>query len=676
MKSIFNTIPKPFSINSSISLSKYFTSNTFKTTSSSFNFNNTQKKNFTVLPEFKIRNSKIYKEIGILAKEEGRKYKLVKELYDKNRDHKESIYLYNSIQERVAFNKQLQLFYQRDKVNVKKMELIRRVTKVKSSELNKIRFCTIAEYEAFKTEIYKTHPHLIQYDFERNLAKLDDPNERIDYIMDNYSTFLGDEFVNYYEHPIPYVDGTEYVLIRRPADMVKRLQLYLEDHVIHRFAPKNFKKEMILKNIFIPDLNEEMFTGEGLSDETDLNEIIQDENIRHLFYLSELLPRIEPKDICKAFDEAFCHKFVTFAYKDFNPIDTFENFLYKPEEFAIAHVRYDCLDDLRKRFNFDRNEDQPQPYEFNLYREYLNNDRVSYQNTYLTQHREMISGVAKTLDNHRIDVGMIITRPPIFLTINKNEVDYNRYKNEFYRKYEIDLDTYVNDLESFNTADSMLFREYEKLVRNHFDNEPNTRINKNVKREVTNEEEFSNELYKYNPDLAYANSYLVKDNVPDDDYHFYCRNSKHYMRVDPRIKNDRLIQNHPCFDIFLVAKNKYTGKWEFPSFTMDKGTNFRDGLETLATSFSKERFKVFFPGVPPIIQISREFYEHERDDPRNKGLYGVRTYLFPAYHDQGQPEVFESKRHYYCDFALVRKNDLNKYFDEEYYSLTVPYLKN
>ena len=55
------------------------------------------------------------------------------------------------------------------------------------------------------------------------------------------------------------------------------------------------------------------------------------------------------------------------------------------------------------------------------------------------------------------------------------------------------------------------------------------------------------------------------------------------------------------------------------------------------------------------------------EDPKNKGLNGVRTFYYPAYHFRGTPQVFVNNRHPYDDYIFTTKLNLNKVAKEEYY---------
>ena len=101
----------------------------------------------------------------------------------------------------------------------------------------------------------------------------------------------------------------------------------------------------------------------------------------------------------------------------------------------------------------------------------------------------------------RVDVGLIIARPPIFLTMRKRDVEFLKYKNDIMNEYGLDMRNYISEFD---------------------------------------------EVSKLNEDLLADNPYSSKmniDNFPTHKYvdpatnqtQEYCAASKHFSNVDPTI---------------------------------------------------------------------------------------------------------------------------------------------
>jgi hypothetical protein len=76
---------------------------------------------------------------------------------------------------------------------------------------------------------------------------------------------------------------------------------------------------------------------------------------------------------------------------------------------------------------------------------------------------------------------------------------------------------------------------------------------------------------------------------------------------------------------------------------------------------------VYYPGHEPLFCVTRDLHEYEKEDPKNKGLKGVKTFYFNGYHYRGQPSLFENKKHVYEDFCLCPKYKINKFLSKNYW---------
>jgi hypothetical protein len=117
----------------------------------------------------------------------------------------------------------------------------------------------------------------------------------------------------------------------------------------------------------------------------------------------------------------------------------------------------------------------------------------------------------------------------------------------------------------------------------------------------------------------------------------------------------------------MLTKNGITNQWEFPTMPLIHGDMLDSVKYKLFLFLTHDRFKAFFPTNFPSFQLTRDFNEYEKEDPKNKNLKGVRTYYFHAFHFRGEPYINKNKRHPYNDLAIVPKNELNKFFTKNYY---------
>lgn len=115
---------------------------------------------------------------------------------------------------------------------------------------------------------------------------------------------------------------------------------------------------------------------------------------------------------------------------------------------------------------------------------------------------------AKTQDNMRVDLGLVISRPPIFLGVHPADMEFGKYRRSIFKKYFNDNSKYVNDLETFNDLTSEYWDVTSGIFRINKDNIPNIR----------------------------------KFDDATNDYKFYSGNSKHFSLVDPECDDNKSIQ--------------------------------------------------------------------------------------------------------------------------------------
>jgi hypothetical protein len=122
---------------------------------------------------------------------------------------------------------------------------------------------------------------------------------------------------------------------------------------------------------------------------------------------------------------------------------------------------------------------------------------------------------------------------------------------------------------------------------------------------------------------------------------------------------------------YMLFKNRFSNQLEFPTIPLYNGDSFNEVKYKLYFLLTSEKFKIYFPSPYPSYHITREFYEHEKNDPKNRGLTGVRVYFYDAYHYRGEPTVTPNMRHPYVDYIFTPKHELNKYVPENYWHAVV-----
>lgn len=193
------------------------------------------------------------------------------------------------------------------------------------------------------------------------------------------------------------------------------------------------------------------------------------------------------------------------------------------------------------------------------------------------------------------------------------------------------------------------------------------------------------EIAKLNESVLNENAYASNMNVDNFPTHRsttevdeegnpleYCAASKNFAKVDPTNTDTRTIHYAPEDRTYLIFRNKYTGKWEFPTAPMMLGQSFQRGRQNLFIKYSKNAWRIRMFGQIPLITTLRDLTQAEKDDDMNQGLKGVRTYFFGAHHHYGLPSFdFENEEIHHDDFAWIPKRQLNEWFTKEYYDIFI-----
>lgn len=241
-------------------------------------------------------------------------------------------------------------------------------------------------------------------------------------------------------------------------------------------------------------------------------------------------------------------------------------------------------------------------------------------------------------DDMRVDCGLMIQRPPIFLHMNHKDFEFMKYKSALFNEYYMDQRVYVNEVEEVAKLNEQLLHDNPQKSRMNLDNYP---------------------------------TYKIKDESTGAEMD-YCAASKHFSKVDPNIQDRRTMHYAGEDRTYLLVKNRYTKDWEFPTTKMFFGETFLKAKQNLFTSLTQNEWKVRYSGMTPVVSTIREFTQDEKQDSLNLGLNGVRTYFFQANHYRGLPTMFMGEGHNeFEDYAWVPKRLLNEYFDKDYYEIFI-----
>ena len=140
-------------------------------------------------------------------------------------------------------------------------------------------------------------------------------------------------------------------------------------------------------------------------------------------------------------------------------------------------------------------------------------------------------------DLMRVDVGLLIQRPPIFMRMRDQDFDFLKKRQNLMEEYYCDTKQFIDEF---------------------------------------------NEVSKLNEDILAKNPYCSRMNIDNYPTHkmvdpktgeetTYCAASKQWSLVDPHCKDQKSLHYAGEDRVYLLVKNRYTGEWEFPVTKMHFG---------------------------------------------------------------------------------------------------------
>lgn len=151
-------------------------------------------------------------------------------------------------------------------------------------------------------------------------------------------------------------------------------------------------------------------------------------------------------------------------------------------------------------------------------------------------------------DQMRVDVGLLIQRAPIFVTMRDRDAHYLKFKSDLMNEY------YCNQRQFSDE-----FEEVSKL----------------------NEDVLGDNPYSSKMNLDNYPTHRLFGAQPGDSAAEYCAASKHFSNVDPAITDRKTLHYAGEDRTYLIVKNKLTNEWEFPTGKMNFGQTFMRAKQNL-----------------------------------------------------------------------------------------------
>lgn len=232
-----------------------------------------------------------------------------------------------------------------------------------------------------------------------------------------------------------------------------------------------------------------------------------------------------------------------------------------------------------------------------------------------------------TSDFYRVDVGLIITRRPIFFDLEDPEVEFIRRTHQLKVKYDL--------YKPFP-------KEFGKFDREDIEDPMTT-----VDDQATH--------FKRNPDES------VIQFRPRSKNWKYCR---------PDVLDPHKVTTHGLYNVFFLVKKN--GQWMFPQVPATHQATFNRTKESIFNDLSQDQFTVMYTSKYPMCVQRAAIPSPELDaNPYLRKCLGRKILFFPALHDVGHMTSI----HGFEDWAWVPKPLLNKYLSREDFEALIPHIK-
>lgn len=143
-------------------------------------------------------------------------------------------------------------------------------------------------------------------------------------------------------------------------------------------------------------------------------------------------------------------------------------------------------------------------------------------------------------DMFRIDIGLIIQRPPIFAHMRDIDIEFVKMRSQLMNEYYCNLKERIAEFDEVSIMNEDVLAGNTYASQQNLDNFPTHEMTDPVTGEVKQ----------------------------------YCAASKNFAKVDPACPDKSSLHYAPEDRIYFIVQNKYTNEWEFPTGHIYFGQSF------------------------------------------------------------------------------------------------------
>lgn len=220
-----------------------------------------------------------------------------------------------------------------------------------------------------------------------------------------------------------------------------------------------------------------------------------------------------------------------------------------------------------------------------------------------------------TKDLYRVDVGLIISRRPVYWNISDEELESLKQTHKLFLKHDLYPPVY-EDYMKYDKKELLNLSEGRDEYVTHRKRSGKTRVD-------------------------------------------YRENTKRFEYVDPKILDNNSIQHASLYETYLLVKKD--DRWQFPTVPMTTNINFETMKENYFNKIADEWSVAHINNFPLAVKREPMPESEKSSNLINTKCVGRKIFFFNAYHNAG---AIKFKRDY-SEYTWATKLELSKFVNKE-----------
>lgn len=231
-----------------------------------------------------------------------------------------------------------------------------------------------------------------------------------------------------------------------------------------------------------------------------------------------------------------------------------------------------------------------------------------------------------TKDFYRVDIGLIISRRPLYWNISDEEIECLKKTHKLFLKHDLYPPIYEE------------FMKYDK-------------------KEVLNLAQGSDDYV----------THRIKSGKTKVEYR---KNSKRFDYADPKMLDNESIQHAGLYEVYLLVKNN--NRWQFPTVPMINNISFEMRKEDYFKKIADDWSIIHTNNYPSVVKRESIPDNEKEYNITNSKCVGRKIFFFNAIHNTGEVKFKQD----YNEYVWASKLELSKFMNKEDYDFYINILRH